>query len=130
MARCTAVLWMLHLPMHPLATQVRSGRYGGLYAAQGHRPRAWGPRGTSPGAYGELTAPFLHICLLYQTKQYKTTEVAPASCDGRVSPVDWMLRSPYPQPEISRPRPLQTASGRHNQPVFKRAGVYNKLLHN
>ena len=74
MARCTAVLWVLHLPMHPLATEVHSGRYGGLYAAQGHRARAWGPRGTSSGAYGELTGVFPTKSLSYTTKQYKMTE--------------------------------------------------------
>ena len=57
--------------MLPLATLVQVRRCSGLSAAQGHRDSAWGPRGTSPGAYSEPTGPFYHICLLYTTKQYK-----------------------------------------------------------
>ena len=91
--------------MSPLATQVHTGRTGGLSAAKGHRGRAWEPRGTSPGAYSELAGPSLAICLLYQTKQNKTTEVVPAPRDRPVSPADRMLGLPRPQPEFSRPRP-------------------------
>ena len=71
--------------MLPLATQVHSGRYGWLSAAQGHRDRAWGPRVTSLGAYGELTGAILKKSLLYTTKQYKTTEEGPASYEHPVS---------------------------------------------
>ena len=92
--------------MLPLATQVHMRRCGGLSAAQGHRGRAWGPRGTSPGAYGELTGPILENCLSYTTNQNKTTEEVPASCDRPVSTADWMSGPPRPQPVISRPRPL------------------------
>ena len=57
--------------MSPLATQVHTGRTGGLSAAKGHRGRAWEPRGTSPGAYSALAGPFLTIHLLYTTNQNK-----------------------------------------------------------
>ena len=73
----TAVLWRAAPPMSPLATQVHTGRTGGLSAAKGHRGRAWEPRGTSPGAYSALAGPFLTIHLLYTTNQNKTTEVYP-----------------------------------------------------
>ena len=61
--------------MSPLATQVHTGRTGGLSAAKGHRGRAWEPWGTSPGAYSKLAGPILTKSLLYTTKQYKITEV-------------------------------------------------------
>ena len=91
--------------MSPLATQVHTGRTGGLSAAEGHRGRAWEPRGTSPGAYGELAGPVLAICLLYTTNQNKTTEVVPAPRDRPVRPADRMSGFPRPHPEFSRPRP-------------------------
>ena len=88
--------------MSPLATQVHTGRTGGLSAAKGHRGRAWEPRGTSPGAYSALAGPFLTIHLLYTTNQNKTTEVVPAPRERPVSPADRMLSLPRPQPEFSR----------------------------
>ena len=109
--------------MSPLATQVHTGRTGGLSAAKGRRGRAWEPWGTSPGAYSELAGPFLTKTLLYKTKQNKTAEVVPAPRDRPVSPADRRLSLPRPQPEFSRPRPPWTASGRHIQPVFKRSGA-------
>ena len=57
--------------MSPLATQVHTGRIGGLSAAKGHRGRAWKPRGTSLGAYSELAGPILTKSLSYNTKQDK-----------------------------------------------------------
>ena len=82
--------------MLPLATQVQLGQYCGLYAAQGRRDSSWGPRGTSLGAYGELTGPFLNNSLLYPTPQNKTKEDVPASRDRPVSSADRMLRPPRP----------------------------------
>ena len=64
--------------MSPLATQVHTGRTGGLSAAQGHRGRAWEPWGTSPGAYSKLAGPILTKSLLYQTLQNKIIELVPA----------------------------------------------------
>ena len=83
--------------MSPLATQVPSGRTGGMSAAQGHRGRAWEPRGTSPGAYSELAGPILKKkSLLGRTPQNKKTEVVPAPRDRPVSSADRMLSFPRP----------------------------------
>ena len=65
----TAVLLGAAPPMSPIATQVHTGRTGGLAAAKGHRGRAREPRGASPGAYSSLRGRSCKlVCCIQQTR--------------------------------------------------------------
>ena len=117
------------MPMLPLATQVHVRGSGGLPAARGRRGRAWGPWVPAAGAYDEPTGSFPTNSLLYTTKQYKTASDVPAAKARPLSVADVTGGHPRPQRMISDPEPPQTGLGGHTPPVFKRAGVYNKLQH-